>query len=306
MNGTWTTLATMNDSRLYFSSDVLTNGRVFVAGAEYGTGTNSAEVYDPLSNTWTRCPPPPAGQTMFYDSVSKILPNGNVLIAPVGPATSGGTVIYVAASNSWINGGTLFRGSYQDEASWVKLADDSILTIDPFGTQSERYTPSLNRWINDATVPVALYDSFGFELGAAFLLPDGRAFFLGATGNTALYTPSGNTNMGVWQAGPVMPNGQGTPDAPAAMMVNGKILCAVSPVPTSANHFPSPTSFYSAIPWPMHLRKFPGRPVPRIPAGPTSCACWICPMEPCCWQPAGVSFMRTSPVAFRSLPASLS
>src|SRR5262249_8837008 len=28
------------------------------------------------------------------------------------------------------------------------------------------------------------------------------------------------------------------------MMVNGHILCALSPVPTSANHFPSPTSFY--------------------------------------------------------------
>ncbi|HEV7454972.1 MAG TPA: immunoglobulin domain-containing protein, partial [Candidatus Saccharimonadales bacterium] len=164
------------------------------------------------------------------------------------PATSGGTVIYVAASNTWIAGGGLFRGSYQDEASWVKLADDSILTIDPFGSQSERYIPSLNRWIDDATVPIALYDSFGFELGAAFLLPAGRAFFLGATGNTALYTPSGNTNMGVWQAGPVIPNAQGTPDAPAAMMVNGKILCAVSPVPTSANHFPSPSSVYEFEP----------------------------------------------------------
>jgi hypothetical protein len=28
------------------------------------------------------------------------------------------------------------------------------------------------------------------------------------------------------------------------MMSDGKILCAVSPSPTSANHFPSPTSFY--------------------------------------------------------------
>ena len=28
------------------------------------------------------------------------------------------------------------------------------------------------------------------------------------------------------------------------MMVNGKILCAVSPLPTNGNHFPSPTSFY--------------------------------------------------------------
>jgi hypothetical protein len=247
-NGTWSTLAAMHDTRLYFSSDVLTNGRVFVAGAEYGTGMNSAEVYDPVNNNWTMAPPPPTGQSLFYDSVSKILPNGNVLISPVAPATSGGTVIYNSALNTWSPGPTLFRGHYQDEASWVKLPDDSILTIDPFGTNSERYISSLNQWINDADVPIVMYDPFGFELGAAFLLPDGRAFYLGATGNTAIYTPSGGTNMGVWQAGPVIPNSQATPDAPAAMMVNGNILCAVSPLPTSGNHFPSPTSFYEYDP----------------------------------------------------------
>ena len=248
VGGTWSALASMHDTRLYFSSDVLTNGKVFVAGAEYGTGTNSAEVYDPLSNTWTPTPPPPAGQNKFYDSVSKILPDGNVLIAPVNPASYGSTVIYVTASNSWATGPTLYRGYYQDEASWVKLPDDSILTIDPFGTNSERYIPSLNEWINDADVPVSVYDSYGSEMGAGFLLPDGRAFFLGATGNTAFYTPSGDTSMGLWQAGPVIPNGQGTPDAPAAMMVNGNILCAVSPTPISSDHFPSPTSFYEFDP----------------------------------------------------------
>ena len=247
-NGTWSTLASMNYTRLYFSSDVLTNGRVLVAGSEYGSGTNSAEIFDPVANTWTTTPPPPAGQNLFYDSVSKILPNGNVLVAPVNPATYGGTAIYNSALNIWSVGPTLFRGYYQDEASWVKLPDDSILTIDPFGTNSERYIPSLNQWVNDANVPVSVYDPYGSEMGAAFLLPDGRAFYLGATGNTAIYTPSGNTSPGSWQAGPVLPNSTATPDAPAAMMVNGNILCAVSPLPTSANHFPSPTSFYEYDP----------------------------------------------------------
>src|SRR5207248_8227561 len=53
INGTWTTLASMHYTRLYYASDVLKDGRVFIAGAEYGSGTNSAEVYDPKSNTWT-------------------------------------------------------------------------------------------------------------------------------------------------------------------------------------------------------------------------------------------------------------
>jgi len=244
VNGTWTTLASMHDTRLFYSSAVLRDGRVFVAGGEYGSGTNSAEVYDPLSNTWTQAPPPPAGQVMFYDSISKILPTGNILIAPVEPATSGGTVIYNPAANAWSNGPVLYRGTDQDEASWMKLPDDSILAIDPFGTNSERYIPSLNAWINDGNVPVSIYDPYGSEMGAAILLPDGRALFLGATGHTALYTPSGNTSPGTWAAGPDIPNAQATPDAAAAMMMNGRILCAVSPLPASGDHFPSPTSFY--------------------------------------------------------------
>src|ERR1017187_4038316 len=57
-NGTWSTLASMHDTRLYYSSDVLTDGRVFVAGGEYGTGFAKAEVYDPSSNAWTSVPVP--------------------------------------------------------------------------------------------------------------------------------------------------------------------------------------------------------------------------------------------------------
>ena len=244
-NGTWSTLASMHYGRLYYSSQVLQNGKVFVAGGEYGSGSNSAEVYDPLANTWTVTPPPPAGQIRFYDSISETVSNGNVLIAPVTPATYGGTVIYEVASNLLVPGPTLANNQYyQDEASWVKLPDNSILSIDPFSTSSERYIPSLNHWISDATVPVAIYDPVESEMGAAFLLPNGKAFFMGGTGNTAIYTPSGNTGMGSWQAGPVIPNSQVTADAPAAMMVNGKILCIVGP--TASN--PNPSSFYEYDP----------------------------------------------------------
>lgn len=241
VNGTWTTLKSMHDNRLYGSSDVLKDGRVFVAGGEYGRGKKTAEVYDPLVNAWTIAPP--SGQS-FSDSVSKVIANGNVMVCPVGPSPSGHVIFFDITANAWIAGPKLFRGSYQDEASWVKLPDSSILTIDPFGTHSERYIPSSNTWIDDGIVPVAMYDPYGSELGAAFLLPDGRAFYLGATGHTAYYTPTGTTSPGTWTAGPDIPDSQATPDAAAAMMVNGKILCAVSPLPTSADHFPSPTSFY--------------------------------------------------------------
>src|SRR5262249_13307874 len=158
------------------------------------------------------------------------LPNGNVLVAPVLPNPNGSTIIYNVATNSWMPGGQLIRGGDADEQSWVKLADGSILTVDgnggPNGTStSERYIPSLNQWVNDANLAVTLFS--GGEIGAAFLLPDGRAFFLGASGHTALYTPSGASAPGTWAAGPDIPNGNINDDGPGAVMVNGKVLCDV-------------------------------------------------------------------------------
>ncbi|PWU18363.1 MAG: hypothetical protein C5B50_09240 [Verrucomicrobia bacterium] len=236
VNGTWTTVAPMNDSRLYYSSQVMTDGRMFIAGGEYGTGLCSGEVYDPVLNLWVFCP---ASGQRFSDSISAMVPNGNVLVSPVGPSSGGGTIFYNPTSNLWITGPKLFRGGYQDEASWVKLPDSSILTVDPFGQNTERYIPSLNQWVNDATVPVALYNNLG-ELGPAFLLPNGKVIYIGGTTNTAIYTPSGTTSPGSWVAGPVIPGGFGATDAPGAMMVNGKVLACVG----SASTYNAPAYFY--------------------------------------------------------------
>jgi len=267
-NGTWSTLATAHNTRLYYSSQVLRDGRVFVAGGEYGTGSARAEVYDPLTNLWTTTNPPtslldPNHGNKFYDSNSETLPDGRVLIAPVFPRINGQPLLYDPSTNTWAATGHYVRGSYQDEASWVKLPDDSILTIDPFGTNSERYIPSTGTWVDDGIVPIDLYDPFGSELGASFLLADGRVFYLGSTGHTAIYTPTGTTSPGTWIVGPDIPGLHGTPDAPAAMMVTGNILCAVSPIPTSANHFPSPTSFYEYDPVANAFNSVSG------PTGPT-------------------------------------
>src|SRR5262249_13178270 len=57
-HGTFSGLASMNLARLYFASNVLRDGRVFVYGGEYsGSGsqnlTNTGEMYDAVANTWT-------------------------------------------------------------------------------------------------------------------------------------------------------------------------------------------------------------------------------------------------------------
>ena len=237
-NGTWTTLAAMHDTRLYFASQVLKDGRVFVAGGEYGTGGSAGETYDPLANTWTSAP---TQSQRISDANSEILPDGRVLVALV-TGTLRSTIIFDPVANTWTAGPN--ANGIHNESAWVKLPDASSLMVDRLSTNSERYVPSLNQWVVDAMLPVALYDSFGDETGPGFLLPDGRAFFIGSPSNTAYYTPSGSTSPGTWAAGPAIPSGQGAPDAPGAMMPNGRILCALSPTPTSANHFPSPTAFY--------------------------------------------------------------
>ena len=72
----------------------------------------------------------------------------------------------------------------------------------------------------------------GYELGPAFLLPDGRVFQVGATNQTAIYTPpSAGNPTGSWVAGPTIPGGLGANDAPGAVLPNGRVLFAASATP---------------------------------------------------------------------------
>jgi len=238
INGTWSSTSLMNGSRLYFSSEVLQDGRVYVAGGEYGTGSYDAEVYDPLTDVWTLTPP--FGQ-YISDANSEMLPDGRVLNAVV-TGNLRPVIIYDPVANTWST--VFYCLGIHNESTWLKMPDNSILMVDRNTTSSERYIPSLNEWILDGTVPVSLYDPYGFETGPALLLPDGRSFWFGSPGTTAYYTPSGDTSQGTWTAGPNMPSGLGTPDVAAAMMVNGKILFAVSNAPSPFNEFPSPTYYY--------------------------------------------------------------
>src|SRR5215469_9078002 len=63
--GTWTTLAPGIIPRIYYASQVLPDGRFWMAGGEYtGPGLQanwgaSAEIYDPIANTWSVAAPMP-------------------------------------------------------------------------------------------------------------------------------------------------------------------------------------------------------------------------------------------------------
>lgn len=244
-NGTWTMMNRMNKTRLFCSSQMLKDSRLYIAGGEYGTGDRNGETYNPLTDTWTMAGPLPSGSALallqMYDGNSVMLPDGQVLQNCVLP-TSTDNVIFNPATNSYSVAPSCLGGA--DEAAWLMLPDNSVLFIDIYSQQSERYIPALNTWLRDDTLPVLLYDVFGYELGAGFVLPDGRAFFIGSTPYTAYYTPSGDTSNGTWAAGPTIPDSLGAVDAAAAMMPNGKILCALSNQAIHDTEFLTPAWFY--------------------------------------------------------------
>ncbi len=253
-NGTWSALTSMSTARLFFASNVLKDGRVFIEGGEYTdnsgypTDTNTGEIYNPASNTWSNIANFP--QSQFGDDPSQLLPDGRVL---AGYLSGPQTYIFDPASNNWSFAANKLRSDRSDEETWIKLPDNSILTYEVFSqgtttSHAQRYIPSSNSWVDAGTVPILLSgSSVGNELGPAFLLPDGRAFFLGATGHTAFYTPSSNT----WAAGPDIPSGSGADDAPGAMMPNGKILFAADrPLfngPTTVFEFDPTSNTYTNV-----------------------------------------------------------
>jgi hypothetical protein len=99
IEGTWSTLASEPVARLYFASQILTDGRLFVAGGEYsGPGllpnwSNTGEIYDPLTNAWSLITPyPNQPNCPFLYYVSGNTTSGSAQITGVYPYTTGLTV----------------------------------------------------------------------------------------------------------------------------------------------------------------------------------------------------------------------
>jgi hypothetical protein len=145
-----------------------------------------------------------------------------------------------------------------DEETWSLLPDGTVLTVDISASPiAEKYDPATDTWIAADQTTKTLTKSLALpsllnttvnppvpinigEIGPAILLPDGRLFFVGATGHTALYTPPASPALpGSWTIGPDLPadtsgnnfnspngNIQTSIDAPAVLLPGGKVLFA--------------------------------------------------------------------------------
>ena len=96
VNGTWTTLGKSLLPQLYFASQVLPDGRFWLAGGEY-TGPalqpnwgNFAQIYDPVTNIWTAVAPFPAqAGCPRINYVSGNETSGSPVITNIYPYTTG-------------------------------------------------------------------------------------------------------------------------------------------------------------------------------------------------------------------------
>jgi hypothetical protein len=224
----WTTLAPMHDSRLYFGSNVLPDGRVVVVGGELGSGGGKGEVYDPIANDWSQTFNTPAS-----DTETALLPDGRVYIA-------WGSTIYSPITNT-VGPGASYPGNF-DEASFVLLPDESFLTIPAYSPQAYRYIPSSNTFVLAGTIPAGgLFDEKQ-EIGPGLLLANGKVFWLGGNGRTAIYTPpTSGSDPGSWVAGPDIPNGFRADDAPAVVLRNGDVLFLAD---AGGSDYAGPTNLY--------------------------------------------------------------
>ena len=250
--GIWTRMADSLQARKYFASAVLPDGRLLVSGGEYSDAggsmqqdwTNTGEIYDPAANSWTVIAAAPVAQ--IGDAACALLPNGRLL---VGDLNSTQNFIYDPLTDTWAAAAN--KGSRSNEESWVLTGEGTVVTPQIFNPpNAEKYVIATNTWVSANALAASIIEVASSELGPGVLLPDARSFFVGANGNTAVYTPGANANaQGTWAAGPGLPNDasrrtQGSKDGPGALLATGSVLFPIAPVDGVAANFLSPCTFY--------------------------------------------------------------
>ena len=190
--GAWTPKAPF-DGRAFHTATLLSSGRVFVVGGQaYGVNLSTAEIYDPVGNTWGAARNSGIVRVRF---AATLLPNGRVLV--VGGSqredSPNSPQLYDPATNTWMLAG---NGPARVRPTLTLLQDGRVLAVggDTFNytsTGAELYDPATNSWAATGPTPAA------HALHSATLLRDGRVLVAGGAGtNTALYNPA----TGTWSA----------------------------------------------------------------------------------------------------------
>jgi hypothetical protein len=229
-SGTWTQVASLPKgyAPLYFASAVLSDGKVIINGGEFnlcnGSDTNDGAIYDPVANAWTPVTAP-SGWTQIGDAPSAVLADGTYML---GSCCSSHQALLNESSMTWTQVGK-GKNDSDSEEGWTLLPNGNVFTVDIYNPpNAQYYSPSANMWESAGQTPVPL--TRAYEIGPQTLLPSGKVWIAGASGNSATYNFVGNR----WAQGPTFPvvNGEQTvvADGPSTLLVDGSVLVAASPL----------------------------------------------------------------------------
>lgn len=295
----------MANTREYFASGILMDGRVFAIGGEdsdAGTDTPLGEIFDPLTNTWSKINKPSSFDFICGDCNGSVLPDGRALLgAPNSAAFPNSllTAIWDPTDNTWVQAGLEFgavatttKTDPFSEETFALMPDGSVLAPAVQNTpQAQRYVPSLDQWVNCNPSPVnlAIATIEGVtenETGPSILLPSGSLFCIGGTGQTAIFTapPESNpTGLGSWVQGPTCPKDTSTTpnwptltalDAPACLLPNGTVvLMAGTAIPDAGYYYSYNPVFF------LYDPNSTATTLPQLdvqPMLPTGCFTWQC------------------------------
>ncbi len=180
------TAGTMTDNRYAHTASLLPTGQVLVVGGIDLTGNavNTAELYDPVAQTWT------ATGSMAFARVghtASILPNGDVLIAG-GAATLAGPPIancevYISSMCVFQATGSMNQARFIQTSTLLNSGKILVTGGSPDGAtvmnSAELYDPNTGQWTTTGSMNVARANH------SAAILPDGRVVIAG--GQSVLY-----------------------------------------------------------------------------------------------------------------------
>ncbi len=228
INNSWSSASSMATLRMQHTATLLSNGKVLVAGGQSGTQQgvflNSAELYDPATNTWS-----PAGSMTKARIVAEatLLVSGKVLVT--GGIGSNNTSVsaaelYDPVSNTWSSAGSMSRIDH----TATLLANGSVLVTGGYSgaypnftelSSASLYNPASNTWSSAGTMATVRREH------AATLLSNGEVLVTGGSidntgslSSTELYDPASNT----WSAAGAMATARGY--HMATRLGNGEVL----------------------------------------------------------------------------------
>ena len=234
---TWTAVSSMNESRGGHRATRLLDGRVLVSGGccwpepYSNVFLDSAEIYDPVADTWTTVPPM---STYRSGHTATMLANGWVLVSGGYNYNFGDSLdsaeIYDPVANSWIPAGLMSVRRANHTATL--LGNGKVLVTggidEPPGlnrtylNSAEIYDPVTNTWTGVA--PMSTY-RYGHT---ATLLLDGRVLVSGGyDGNSNSYIDSAeiyDPGTNSWMS--VAPMSTYRIFHTATRLINGRVIVA--------------------------------------------------------------------------------